>query len=200
VASGERDGGCAEVLGVGRGRRWVDPVQVGGWDLENKLAGVRRCYDGRGWRWANPCKLGDLENELAGVRRCYGGRGRRWGGSHARCGRSGGLFFLVGEPFRTERAHHLDASGRPHASGRPGLETPYFCQFTAGRIGVARAFPVHASSLGVQFGFELSHDPLLLCLHIICQVSSYPCYTFLYGSRLLIDILFNLELLCLSSL
>jgi hypothetical protein len=75
-----------------------------------------------------------------------------------------------------------------------------FCQFTAGRIGVARAFPVHASSLGVQFGFELSHDPLLLCLHIICQVSSYPCYTFLYGSRLLIDILFNLELLCLSSL
>ena len=44
-----------------------------------------------------------------------------------------------------------------------------FCQFTPGRIGVARAFPVHASLLGVQFEFELCHDPLLLCLHIIVK-------------------------------
>jgi hypothetical protein len=109
-------------------RCWGSGEAAGGWTsckmggLENKLAGVRRCYNGRGWRWADPCKLGDLENELAGVRRCYCGRGRRWGGSHARCGWSGGLF-LMGEPFHAEHAHHLDTFGQPRAFGRPGARS-----------------------------------------------------------------------------
>jgi hypothetical protein len=34
-----------------------------------------------------------------------------------------GVFFLVGEPFRAERSHHLDASGRLRASGHPGARS-----------------------------------------------------------------------------
>jgi hypothetical protein len=71
----------------------VDPVQprgVGsGERASGACGGATAGEDGDG---RTPCKLGGLENELAGVRRCYGGRGRRWGRSHARCGWSEGVF------------------------------------------------------------------------------------------------------------
>jgi hypothetical protein len=44
-----------------------------------------------------------------------------------------GPFFSWGEPFRAERAHHLDASGRTRASECPGARS-------AGRGGEGKGF------------------------------------------------------------
>jgi hypothetical protein len=98
MAAVRRCWGSGEAVGG-----WTS-CKLGEWDLENKLAGVQRCYGGRGWRWADPCKLEDLENELAGVRRCYGGGEVGDGADPARVAGGVGPFFSWGEPFHAERA------------------------------------------------------------------------------------------------
>jgi hypothetical protein len=91
VASGERDGGCVEVLGVGRGRRWLDPCKLGG--SGERVGGRAEVL------WRARSAMERIPRTLRAERGPF-------------------FFFSWGEPFRAERAHHLDASGRPHASGR----------------------------------------------------------------------------------
>jgi hypothetical protein len=123
VASGERDGGCAEVLRVGRGRRWTDPVQAGGLGSGERAGGrvevLRRARMTIGpratweiwrtsWRSCGDATAGEVGDGADPARVAGGARA---------------VFFLWGEPLCAERAHHLDASGRPRASRRPGARS-----------------------------------------------------------------------------
>jgi hypothetical protein len=70
----------------------VDLVQARGVGSREQASGRAEVLRRARMAMGGPVQAGDLENELAGVRRCYGGEVGDGGRSRARCGRSGGLF------------------------------------------------------------------------------------------------------------